>query len=109
MLLWLDEVSLSLKVWDEELARISQRWADQCMPGHDQRRNVGEALHADHDENADAADRDIVTFNVFTKQQMRKNKKEVNRRQIRCWTERGNHLDFQKSPSNQGDLTLMFR
>ena len=41
------------------------------MPGHDQRRNVGEALHADRDENADAADRDIVTFNVFTKQQMR--------------------------------------
>jgi len=27
-------------VWDEELARVSQRWADQCMPGHDQRRNV---------------------------------------------------------------------
>ena len=73
------------------------------MPGHDQRRNVGEALHADHDENADAADRDVVTTNE------RKNKKEVNRRQIRCWTERGDHLDFQKSPSNQGDLTLMFR
>ena len=67
----IDEVSLSLKVWDEELARISQRWADQCMPGHDQRRNVGEALHADHDENADADDRDVVTFNVFTKEQMR--------------------------------------
>ena len=29
------------QVWDEELARVSQRWADQCMPGHDQRRNVG--------------------------------------------------------------------
>ena len=58
-----------MKVWDEELARISQRWADQCMPGHDQRRNVGEALHADHDENADAADDiDIAIFNVFTKQ-----------------------------------------
>ena len=28
-------------MWDEELARVSQRWADQCMPGHDQRRNVG--------------------------------------------------------------------
>jgi len=27
-------------VWDEELARIAQRWADQCMPGHDHRRNV---------------------------------------------------------------------
>ena len=39
------------------------------MPGHDQRRNVGEALHADHDENADAADDiDIAIFNVFTKQ-----------------------------------------
>ena len=20
-------------VWDEELARVAQRWADQCMPG----------------------------------------------------------------------------
>jgi len=49
-------------VWDEELARISQRWADQCMPGHDQRRNV---------------DRYAVGQNVA-------------------------HLDFQKSPSNQG-------
>lgn len=27
-------------VWDEELARISQRWAEQCKPGHDLRRNV---------------------------------------------------------------------
>ena len=24
-------------VWDEELAVIAQRWADQCMPGHDHR------------------------------------------------------------------------
>ena len=29
-------------VWDDELAVIAQRWADQCMPGHDHRRNVGE-------------------------------------------------------------------
>ena len=28
-------------VWDDELAIIAQRWADQCMPGHDHRRNVG--------------------------------------------------------------------
>ena len=28
-------------IWDEELARIAQRWADQCMPGHDHARNVG--------------------------------------------------------------------
>ena len=28
-------------MWDDELARIAQRWADQCMPGHDHRRNVG--------------------------------------------------------------------
>ena len=34
------------------------------MPGHDQRRNVGEALR----EDTDAADIDIATFNVFTKQ-----------------------------------------
>ena len=87
----LDEVSLSLKVWDEELARISQRWADQCMPGHDQRRNVGEALHADHDENADAGH---CHFQCFYQTNERKNNNKVNRRQIRCWTERGDHLDF---------------
>ena len=28
-------------VWDDELARIAQRWADQCTPEHDLRRNVG--------------------------------------------------------------------
>lgn len=27
-------------IWDSELAVIAQRWADQCMPGHDHRRNV---------------------------------------------------------------------
>ncbi|XP_071540549.1 venom allergen 5-like isoform X2 [Panulirus ornatus] len=27
-------------VWDEELATVAQRWADQCMPGHDRSRNV---------------------------------------------------------------------
>jgi len=27
-------------IWDDELARIAQRWADQCMPGHDHARNV---------------------------------------------------------------------
>ena len=31
-------------VWDEELAVIAQRWADQCMPGHDHRRNVGQTV-----------------------------------------------------------------
>ena len=31
-------------LWDEELAIIAQRWADQCMPGHDHRRNVGKYL-----------------------------------------------------------------
>jgi len=27
-------------VWDEELARVAQRWADQCRPGHDHSRNL---------------------------------------------------------------------
>ena len=31
-------------IWDSELAVIAQRWADQCMPGHDHRRNVGEVI-----------------------------------------------------------------
>ncbi|XP_069981417.1 uncharacterized protein [Penaeus vannamei] len=26
--------------WDDELAAVAQRWADQCMPGHDRSRNV---------------------------------------------------------------------
>ena len=39
------------------------------MPGHDQRRNVGEALPSNHDENADAADDiDFATFNVLREQ-----------------------------------------
>lgn len=29
------------KVWDEELAIIAQRWADQCNSGHDRHRRVG--------------------------------------------------------------------
>ena len=31
------------QVWDDELAMVAQRWADQCMPGHDRSRNVGES------------------------------------------------------------------
>ncbi|XP_050732712.1 venom allergen 5-like [Eriocheir sinensis] len=27
-------------MWDEELAVVAQRWADQCMPGHDRARDV---------------------------------------------------------------------
>ena len=33
-------VNMREMVWDEEPAVIAQRWADQCMPGHDLRRNV---------------------------------------------------------------------
>ena len=42
------------------------------MPGHDQRRNVGEALR----EDTDAADIDIATFNVFTKQMRGKKRRK---------------------------------
>jgi hypothetical protein len=28
-------------VWDDELALVAQRWADQCLRGHDKSRNVG--------------------------------------------------------------------
>ncbi len=31
-----------LQAWDEELASIAQRWADQCARGHDKHRGVGE-------------------------------------------------------------------
>ena len=43
----LKQANTCSQVWDEELARVSQRWADQCMPGHDQRRNVGSEIDAD--------------------------------------------------------------
>jgi len=33
-------MNMRVMVWDNELARVSQRWADQCMPGHDHSRNV---------------------------------------------------------------------
>ena len=39
-------VNMREMVWDEELARIAQRWADQCMPGHDHRRNVGKGCRS---------------------------------------------------------------
>jgi hypothetical protein len=29
------------QVWDEELAAIAQRWADQCNAGHDRLRRTG--------------------------------------------------------------------
>ncbi|XP_042876308.1 venom allergen 5.02-like [Penaeus japonicus] len=34
--------ALNMRVleWDDELAAVAQRWADQCMPGHDRSRNV---------------------------------------------------------------------
>ncbi|KAK8735389.1 hypothetical protein OTU49_005363, partial [Cherax quadricarinatus] len=33
-------LNMRAMVWDEELATVAQRWADQCMPGHDRARNV---------------------------------------------------------------------
>jgi hypothetical protein len=32
------------QVWHEELARIAQRWSDQCQASHDKCRKVGEYL-----------------------------------------------------------------
>ena len=37
-------VNLRELVWDDELAEVAQRWADQCMPGHDHDRNLGISL-----------------------------------------------------------------
>ncbi|CAL4059800.1 unnamed protein product, partial [Meganyctiphanes norvegica] len=34
-------INMRTMVWDEELATVAQRWADQCMPGHDHSRNIG--------------------------------------------------------------------
>ena len=93
----IDEVSLSVKVWDEELARISQRWADQCMPGHDQRRNVGEALHADHDEYADAADDGHCHFQCLHRKNEGKNKKKESQTDTlldRTWRPHGLSKEF---------------
>ena len=33
-----------MQVWDEELAAVAQRWADQCDRGHDKSRNVGSSI-----------------------------------------------------------------
>ena len=52
----LKQANTCSQVWDEELARVSQRWADQCMPGHDQRRNVGSDSDADDDDDVKWAD-----------------------------------------------------
>ena len=59
-------------VWDDELARIAQRWADQCMPGHDHRRNVGKGC------------RSVCSVRLS----------HISYRQVCSWTERGHNLDF---------------
>ena len=59
-------------VWDEELARIAQRWADQCMPGHDHRRNVGKGCRL------------VLRIGIS----------QILYRQVCSWTECGNNLDF---------------
>ncbi|XP_018025817.1 uncharacterized protein LOC108681306 [Hyalella azteca] len=33
-------INMKTMVWDDELAMVAQRWADQCMPGHDRSRNT---------------------------------------------------------------------
>ncbi|XP_051163653.1 venom allergen 3 homolog [Leptopilina boulardi] len=33
-------INMPNMVWDQELANIAQRWANQCRPGHDRCRNV---------------------------------------------------------------------
>ncbi|KAA0203787.1 hypothetical protein HAZT_HAZT002555 [Hyalella azteca] len=35
-------INMKTMVWDDELAMVAQRWADQCMPGHDRSRNTRE-------------------------------------------------------------------
>ncbi|PSN30561.1 Venom allergen 5 [Blattella germanica] len=34
--------TINFQVWDNELATVAQRWAEQCSFGHDSCRNVGE-------------------------------------------------------------------
>ena len=34
-------VNLRELAWDNERAELTQRWAEQCMPGHDHIRNLG--------------------------------------------------------------------
>ncbi len=36
---------LLTQFWDEELAAIAQRWADQCGRHHDKERNVGKGQY----------------------------------------------------------------
>ena len=67
-------------VWDEELARIAQRWADQCMPGHDHRRNMGQGC------------RSVLQIGIS----------HVSYRQVCGRTERGDNLDIQEDASKKG-------
>ena len=66
-------------IWDSELAVIAQRWADQCMPGHDHRRNVGEVV------------RHLTPQDNY-----------VEPRQVRGGSERGHHLELQQDAAQQG-------
>ena len=67
-------------IWDSELAVIAQRWADQCMPGHDHRRNVGEGRGGGgHPCNC-----------------------PLTPRQVRRGSERGHHLELRQDAAQQG-------
>ena len=70
-------------IWDSELAVIAQRWADQCMPGHDHRRNVGEG-------GGEGGSRWPTLYSTV-----------LTPRQVRGGSERRHHLELWQDPAQQ--------
>ena len=70
-------------VWDEELAGIAQRWAEQCTPQHDLMRNVGKG-------------RAIFVLSIMCHIY----------REVCSWSERGPHLVIPESTAKRRKLRV---
>ncbi|XP_066960890.1 venom allergen 5.01-like [Macrobrachium rosenbergii] len=76
-------INMRTMVWDDELATVAQRWADQCMPGHDRSRNVQRFTVGQNVAATWTFDRDVGDTPDFAKQ-------------IEAWFDEVNQYGFQK-------------
>ncbi|XP_023334482.1 venom allergen 5 [Eurytemora carolleeae] len=67
-------LNMRVMIWDDELAQVAQRWADQCMPGHDHSRNVDRY----------AVGQNVATTWNFDQESLTKDSPEF-KRHIRAW------------------------